>query len=314
MNTIDSTTTAATLPPIDASRTPPAVALVDQQQVDAVLLEDMAASKALTASITTGGLPQLPQPPAMPQSEVTGSLREFVALPSPMGTVLALITEQSGEQRRMNKEMMIDEVKATVADMRAEAKKMVTKAVVSLVMGVVSSAVSIASGAMSLGTLGKSMKSGVLPKDMQFDKGKADGPKAKQPDKPKDPLGNPDFWESADFEFDNKGHEKQISHKPPEKPKTALDSGQIQALAVRISAVESLFGSASSVLKSIGDTTAGIMDSQIQGDEASIETEKAMRDALQATNDALNDLIHRALETYDSIQQNVNQTRTKILS
>ena len=51
----------------------------------------------------------------------------------------------------------------------------------------------------------------------------------------------------------------------------------------------------------------------MKGMEADQERMRASRDALKSINDSLSELIQKSISTQDAIQQNMNQTRSRIL-
>lgn len=74
------------------------------------------------------------------------------------------------------------------------------------------------------------------------------------------------------------------------------------------------------VMKGFGDSVSGInqsvggfLDADVKEIEAQGERIKAMSDQLDSLDQALKELIQKALSTQNAIQENVNQTRTKIL-
>lgn len=69
----------------------------------------------------------------------------------------------------------------------------------------------------------------------------------------------------------------------------------------------------SGIVQAIGAQEAGMADSRIKLTEAEQERIHAMIDQLRTTEESLMDLIRKAVATMDAIQQNTNQTRSKIL-
>lgn len=63
----------------------------------------------------------------------------------------------------------------------------------------------------------------------------------------------------------------------------------------------------------INQSAGGFFDANIKDLQAQEERIKAMTDQLDSLDHALKELIQKALDTQNAIQENVNQTRTKIL-
>lgn len=97
------------------------------------------------------------------------------------------------------------------------------------------------------------------------------------------------------------------------KAKTGLErQTSDMALNTKTSAINSALGGVATTMNSISGAIGGFMDAEIKESEARIEGYRAVNDTLQALEQSLKELIQKALSVQDSIQQNVNQTRTKI--
>lgn len=70
---------------------------------------------------------------------------------------------------------------------------------------------------------------------------------------------------------------------------------------------------ASGIVSSIGQFFGTEYDAAIKEMEADQERMRASRDALKSINDSLSELIQKSISTQDAIQQNMNQTRSRIL-
>ncbi|PKN41143.1 MAG: type III secretion system protein [Deltaproteobacteria bacterium HGW-Deltaproteobacteria-18] len=81
---------------------------------------------------------------------------------------------------------------------------------------------------------------------------------------------------------------------------------RVQSFNAGASGVTGMVGSISQAVGSFYDSDIKLMD-------ATIERARAQTDALKSMEDSLRELIGKMLSTMDSIQQNTNQTRTKIL-
>ena len=84
-------------------------------------------------------------------------------------------------------------------------------------------------------------------------------------------------------------------------------------LNTKVSSFNSAMGGVSGMMGSINQAVGGFYDSSIKLMDADIERARAQTDALKSLEDALRELIQKMLSTMDAIQQNTNQTRTKIL-
>ena len=81
---------------------------------------------------------------------------------------------------------------------------------------------------------------------------------------------------------------------------------RVQSFNAGASGVTGMVGSISQAVGSFYDSDIKLMD-------ATIERARSQTDALKSMEDSLRELIGKMLSTMDSIQQNTNQTRTKIL-
>jgi hypothetical protein len=91
----------------------------------------------------------------------------------------------------------------------------------------------------------------------------------------------------------------------------AGDTAQI--MGTKAQGVGTAIGSVGGIFKSVGDFIGTTYQADIKKMDADQEKMRAMRDNLKDLDDSMKDLISKALSTMDSIQQNMNQTRTKIL-
>jgi hypothetical protein len=77
---------------------------------------------------------------------------------SPGAAILALLTKDAADQRRINKELIYQQSSEIVADIKSQAKDIRTKAIIQLVIGVCAGALSIAGGAISSFKAGSALK------------------------------------------------------------------------------------------------------------------------------------------------------------
>jgi prophage DNA circulation protein len=84
-------------------------------------------------------------------------------------------------------------------------------------------------------------------------------------------------------------------------------------LNTKVQSFNAAAGGVTGMVGSISQAVGGIYDADIKLMDADIERARAQTDALKSLEDGLRELIQKMLSTMDSIQQNTNQTRTKIL-
>lgn len=70
---------------------------------------------------------------------------------------------------------------------------------------------------------------------------------------------------------------------------------------------------ASGIVSSVGEFVGAQYDAAMKEMEADQERMRASRDALKSINDSLSEVIQKSISTQDAIQQNMNQTRSRIL-
>ncbi len=84
-------------------------------------------------------------------------------------------------------------------------------------------------------------------------------------------------------------------------------------LNTKTQAFNSSMGGVNQALGGISQSVSSFIDANIKELDANIEGHRAMIDALKSLEDAFKELIQKALSSQDSMQQNSNQTRSKIL-
>ena len=84
-------------------------------------------------------------------------------------------------------------------------------------------------------------------------------------------------------------------------------------LNARVQAFNSVMSGSNSILGSIGQCVATMYDAKLKESEADVERIRAQQQNLESLDESLKALIQKALSSQDTIQQNINQTRTKIL-
>ena len=81
----------------------------------------------------------------------------------------------------------------------------------------------------------------------------------------------------------------------------------------RVQSFNSIMSGSSGILGSIGQCVATMYDAELKESEAAVERIRAQQQQLESLDESLKALIQKALSSQDAIQQNMNQTRTKIL-
>ena len=264
---------------------------VARSKVDEQLLVALNSGKSFSEAVAAvkSDLPNLPPP--MGTGEVWSS--GLAGLPSFGANYLAMITDISAEQRRQNAQMRAEQTEEMVAKINEQADEMRNKAIAQLVLGVVSGALSIAQGAASTAMTARGMAASETQaqaaQNRVIDQGTGGGTK---------PLT-----------------EKQMN-KLLTKSESAYSSTRQQAdmlLNTRVSSFNSGMGGATGIMGSISQAVGTFFDANIKDMEADVERIRAQQDALRSLDESLQALIQKALSTQDAIQQNMNQTRTRIL-
>lgn len=84
-------------------------------------------------------------------------------------------------------------------------------------------------------------------------------------------------------------------------------------LNTQVQSFNSSMGGVSGMMSSINQAVGGFFDAEVTELQAEQERMKAMQDTLDSLQQALKETLQKALSTQDAIQENMNQTRTKIL-
>lgn len=87
--------------------------------------------------------------------------------------------------------------------------------------------------------------------------------------------------------------------------------GQLTAAVSQ--SISTMISSVGTIISSGGDYAQGLRSAEAKRLEAEQEQIRTMMEQTRQTNDALKDLISKSLDFMNSIQANMNQTRTKIL-
>ena len=226
-----------------------------------------------------------------PQSSVSCS--SFVALPSFGSSYLALITEISSEERRRNAEMRAMQTEEMVAKIQDQADTIREKAVAQLVTGIVTGTLSIAQGIASASItakgIGENQKLADAARQQTIDMATGGGTQ---------PLT---------------GKAALNTLKEAENAATLARQQGDMMLNSKVQMFNSIMGGSSGILGSIGQCVTTMYDAELKESEASVERIRAQQQNLESLDESLKALIQKAISSQDAIQQNINQTRTKIL-
>ncbi|WP_294555818.1 type III secretion system translocon subunit SctB [uncultured Mailhella sp.] len=216
------------------------------------------------------------------------------AVPSFGSNYLALITELSSEERRQNAEMRALQTEEMVDKIQEQADTIRNKAITQLVTGVVTGTLSIAQGAASIGMTAKGMAAGEKVSESAFQKS---------------------IDESTGF--GTKPIRGEVAMNATLDKATAASTLARQhsdiMMNARVQSFNSIMSGSSGILGSIGQCVATMYDAELKESEAAVERIRAQQQQLESLDESLKALIQKALSSQDAIQQNMNQTRTKIL-
>ena len=278
-------------------------------------------------------------PTLTPPKSSSGSLGGWVGVASPMASINALITEMSAEQRKENREVMKAQTDSIAMSMEQQADEIRKKAVAQLVCGVVSGAINIGMGAVQFG---------MGMKQLSATKGQAKGQqelnenqlnketRALEKQQHTQQKGLNKIAKDIDKHGAARGAEKlraedqlQQTTDKLNRSRAQLDdaraatanpsaaerraSGPSQAYGVMGQSMSQLGQGVSGIVGSVGDFIGAQYDAAMKEMEADQERMRASRDALKSINDSLSELIQKSISTQDAIQQNMNQTRSRIL-
>ncbi|MBG3876349.1 type III secretion system protein [Desulfovibrio oxamicus] len=212
----------------------------------------------------------------LPHQNALTHLGSLSMAPSPGATLMSLITSLTSEERRQNADMRKEQTEAIVDQINAQADEMRSKAVAQLVMGVVSGAISIAQGFAVMSVQASGMK------------------------------------QAADF---REGAAIAQQHNLP-KMSASFTSSAVAAetrTTAQLGVLNSGAGGINSALGGVGQAVGGFFDAAIKEMDGNIERMRAARDAMKDLDESLSQLIQKTLSSMDAIQQNMNQTRARIL-
>ena len=260
-------------------------------------------------------------PTLTPPKSSSGALGAWVGVASPMASINALITEMSAEQRKENREVMKAQTDSIAMSMEQQADEIRKKAVAQLVCGVVSGAINIGMGAVQFGMGMKQQgalakEQGVLGKQQTDIANKQADLKSLRSEGAK--LSG-DELKQFNAEYSSRKASLKADMTDVKTQMKTLDAksgalgAQSQSYGVMGQSMSQLGQGVSGIVGSVGDFIGAQYDAAMKEMEADQERMRASRDALKSINDSLSELIQKSISTQDAIQQNMNQTRSRIL-
>lgn len=231
-------------------------------------------------------LPQLPKP-IVTKSDITNW---GPTLPSFGANYLAMITDVAAEQHRQNAERKAISTEEMIAQIKEQASTIRTKAVVQLLTGIVTGLVSIAQGCVIM----RMSTKGGLAADSA-------GEAAKN-----------NVLAANGFE---PGAENIPANIMAQANSAAVQATQTANITLNnnISCFNSCATGTNSILGSVGQFIGSMYDAKLKEQEGNVERIRATQQQLESLDEALKALIQKAISSQDAIQQNMNQTRTRIL-
>ena len=307
---------------------------VSETELAALLLQEGQGGKSFNEACAAV-LPSLSAPRETP----AGTLNHWVAVASPLAGLSAMISELSAEQRKENREIMKAQTDSIVMSMEQQADEIRKKAVAQLACGIVSGAINIGMGAVQFGmgvkqltsSKGLNAKDANMVEEKQLNKDvhslekqtKASTKEVKSLTKQvgKDPSQAHNL-ENAQNKLDInkeslKAAQKDLADLRANAPELTgaqrKAANKAQSYGVMGQSMSQLGQGVSGIINSIGGYVGAQYDAAIKEMDAAQEQMRANRDALKSITDGLSELIQKALSTQDAIQQNMNQTRSRIL-
>ena len=267
-------------------------------------------------------LPALPLP-----SSHSGSLGGWVGVASPMASINALITEMSAEQRKENREVMKAQTDSIALSIEQQADEIRKKAVAQLVCGVVSGAINIGMGAaqfaMGMKQLNMGKQQGALAKEQGLLGKEQTNIANKQAElkslRSEGAKLSGDELKQFNIEYSSQKASLKADMTNVTTQMKTLDTkigmlgSRSQSYGVMGQSMSQLGHGVSGIVGSVGEFVGAQYDAAMKEMEADQERMRANRDALKSINDSLSELIQKSISTQDAIQQNMNQTRSRIL-
>lgn len=91
-------------------------------------------------------------------------------------------------------------------------------------------------------------------------------------------------------------------------------NNMLQTMNIQIQGVTGIISGSAKIFDSAKEMASTMLDAEMKDREADIELKRSLIAQLDSLNNALKEVIQKAMQTQETIQANTNQTRTKILS
>lgn len=259
------------------------------EELDVQLLAAFEKTSSFSEAVNSvrAGLPPLPVP--IMERDITSC----GVLPSFGSNYLALITELASKQRQQNAEMRALQTEEMIDKIQEQAETIKNKAITQLVTGIVSGTLSIAQGIASTAISAKGIS----------EAGKAAD--AARTDVIETGTGGGTVPVNGKAALDLLAKADDAATMTQQQMNMALNN--------RVTMFNSAMQGGNSILGSIGQYVASTFDVQLKEQEGDVEQIRAMQQRLESLDESLKELIRKSLSSQDAIQQNMNQTRTKIL-
>ncbi|MBP3731428.1 MAG: hypothetical protein J6I40_08170 [Mailhella sp.] len=261
--------------------------------LDSVLLSKINGNVSFKDAVDQmrSGLPQL----AAPRTTMESGLNQYLALPSFGASYLSMITDLAAQQRLQNSQMKAMSTEEMIAKIKEQAKTIRDKAIAQLVTGIVTGSVSIAQGCA---VMGMSIKGGRAADSA--------GETAKNQ------VLQANGFDVAAEGFNAADVPANIMAQANSAATQAVQTANMN-LNNTISCFNSCMSGTNSILGSIGQFIATQYDAKLKEQEGDVERIRATQQMLDSLDESLKTVIQKSLSTQDALQQNINQTRTKIL-
>ena len=264
-----------------------------QADLDGILMQKINGNMSFMEAVNQvqGELPKLPPP----RTTMESGFNQYLALPSFGASYLSMITDLAAHQRLQNAMQKAMSTEEMIAKIKDQAETIRSKALTQLLTGIATGLVSIAQG---LTVLGMSVKGGRAA-DNAGDAAKTEVLQANG----FDPTA--EGFNAADVPANIMAQANSAATQAVQTANMNLNN--------TISCFNSCMSGTNSILGSIGQFIATQYDAKLKEQEGDVERIRATQQMLDSLDENLKTVIQKSLTTQDALQQNINQTRTKIL-
>ena len=264
-----------------------------QADLDGILMQKINGNMSFMEAVNQvqGGLPNIPPP----RRTMESGFNQYLALPSFGASYLSMITDLAAQQRLQNALQKAMSTEEMIAKIKDQAKTIRSKALTQLLTGIATGLVSIAQG---LAVCGMSVKGGRAA-DNAGDAAKTEVLQANG----FDPTA--EGFNAADVPANIMAQANSAATQAVQTANMNLNN--------TISCFNSCMSGTNSILGSIGQFIATQYDAKLKEQEGDVERIRATQQMLDSLDENLKTVIQKSLTTQDALQQNINQTRTKIL-